>query len=47
MVDTRPEDEVFRDMVELVGREMAERIASLVWRIALARAIPSKSGLTG
>lgn len=34
MVDSRPEDEVFRDMVELVGREMAERIASLAWRIA-------------
>jgi len=33
MVDPRPEDEVFRDMVELVGREEAERIASLVWRI--------------
>ena len=30
----RPEDEVFWDMVELVGGEMAERIASLVWGIA-------------
>ena len=34
-VDPRPEEEVFGDMVELVGREMAEGIAALVWRIAL------------
>jgi hypothetical protein len=35
MVDGRPEEEVLEDMVELVGsREEAERIASLVWRIA-------------
>ncbi len=34
MVDPRPEKEVFKDMEELVGGEMAERIASLVWRIA-------------
>ena len=33
MVDARPEEEVFKDMVELVGGEMADRIASLVWRI--------------
>ena len=33
MVDPRPEEEVFKDIVELVGGEMAERIASLVWRI--------------
>jgi len=33
-VDPRPEDEVFRDMEELIGREEAERIAVLVWRIA-------------
>ena len=34
MVDPRPEEEVLRDMEKLVGREEAERIASLVWRIA-------------
>jgi len=34
MVDPRPEEEVLRDMVRLVGEEEAERIASLVWRIA-------------
>ena len=33
-VDPRPEEEVLKDMEELVGREVAERIASLVWRIA-------------
>ncbi len=33
-VESRPEEEVLRDMKELVGGEMAERIASLVWRIA-------------
>jgi len=33
-VDPRPEDEVMRDMEELVGRESAEGIAALVWRIA-------------
>lgn len=32
--DPRPEEEVFREMEELVGREEAERIAALVWRIA-------------
>ena len=31
-VEPRPEEEVLRDMVELVGRETAERLASLVWR---------------
>ncbi len=30
----RPEEEVLRDMEGLVGGEMAERIASLSWRIA-------------
>jgi len=33
-VDPRPEEEVMRDMEELVGRESTERIASLVWKIA-------------
>ena len=33
-VEPRPEEEVLHDMKELVGREMAEEIASLVWRIA-------------
>ena len=32
--DERPDDEVLRDMEELVGRDEAERIAALVWRIA-------------
>lgn len=32
--DECSEEEVFKDMVKLVGREEAERIASLVWRIA-------------
>jgi len=35
MVDPRPIGEVSRDMEELVGREMAKRITSPVWRIAL------------
>jgi len=34
MVDPRPEEEVFKDMEVLVGREEAERIAALVWKIA-------------
>ena len=34
MVDPRPEEEVLKDMAGLVGWEMAERIASLVWKIA-------------
>lgn len=33
-VDPRPEEEVLKDMSELVGSEEAKRIASLVWRIA-------------
>ncbi len=33
-VDPRPEEDVFRDMETLVGRDEAEEIASLVWRIA-------------
>lgn len=34
-VDPRPEEEVFKDMVELLGsKDEAERIASLVWKIA-------------
>lgn len=32
--DKRPDDEVLRDMEELVGKDEAERIASLIWRIA-------------
>ena len=34
MVDQRSEEDVMRDMERLVGRGEAERIASLVWRIA-------------
>ncbi len=33
MLDPRPEEEVLEDMEKLVGREEAERIASLVWKI--------------
>jgi len=33
-VDERAEEEVMKDMEELVGRESAERIAALVWKIA-------------
>jgi len=33
-VDPRPEEEVMSDMEVLVGREEAERIAALVWKIA-------------
>ncbi len=33
-VDPRPEEDVFRDMETMVGRDEAEEIASLVWRIA-------------
>ena len=35
MVDPRPEEEVLEEIARAVGsREVAERIASLVWRIA-------------
>jgi len=38
-VDPRPEEEVMRDMEELVGRESAERIAALVWKNSLRRGV--------
>jgi hypothetical protein len=34
MVDPRPEEDVLKDMIKLIGsREEAERLASLAWRI--------------
>ncbi|PUA33387.1 MAG: hypothetical protein B7O98_02895 [Zestosphaera tikiterensis] len=33
-VDPRPEEEILKDMAELVGLEESKKIASLVWKIA-------------